>query len=170
MITLFLLLLLPGNAGKHIDLVRNSTLELNPYAPIGLAFGAYSWFEKHKWRQINDKGVDLVIFTGVISDAEAHKDFEEKNRYRFHMALKAIQLAPNYQMDEKKDKLSFIIRFKINGDSSFEIHSGSLGIRHSETGEWRYVPFTEKALLTVVSGLYKRTNPYELLVRGLPFK
>lgn len=154
-----------------VKTVKSSYLDFNGFAPVGLVFEGYRWFEEVNWDRETDQDHQiLVIFTGRIDDRKATAVFEKKNKYKFGLALKALRLAPTYGLTESKQKLSFTIRFKFRQDGGFDVYSGLLGVQSAGDGRWRHVPFSDKALLAVVTGIYANRDPYTCLVQGLPYK
>ena len=161
--------ILCGGADTLVDTVKNGYLDMAPYQTVGIAFSKHRWFVSTTWEQQPAGGGGMVTFTGVIPDDEAVKNFYERKKYAFNMGLKAMQLEPTYGLTEDKVKLSFIIRFAVDGERRFKVDSGSLGIL-SKAGEWRERPLPDKALLEIIRGIYIQRNPYESLILGLPFK
>ncbi len=153
-----------------VKIVKASYLDFNTFATLGFVFEGYRWFEEVSWTQeTGENQKTMVTFTGLIDDPEATAVFEEKNKYKFGLALKALRLAPTYGLTKDKHKLRFLIRFQFQSDGGFDVHSGALGIRDQD-GNWRQTPLDDKALLEVVTGIYANRDPYTCLVRGLPYK
>jgi hypothetical protein len=150
--------------------VRESHLDLNQFIPVGEGFDGYPFFEETVWRTEEQDGKSLVIFRGVIDDAEAAKHFEENHKFHLDSNLKAIQLEPYYGLTEDKDKLAFEIHFLVHGDQRFDVRKGVLQVRAKKSGEWRVKALTNKAVVEVIKGFFRKRNPYMSLIEGLPFK
>jgi len=152
---------------ETIQLVRSNALAgVYEFKSVSEGLEAYRWFQSFEWKQDGD----IVTFKGLINDEQAIKAFEDRHKYTLNASMKAIQLAPNYDLDDDKDMLSFTIHFLINPQKdAFKVKSGSLGVR-SKKGEWREKTFTDKALLEVIKGCYRQRDPYMSLIEGLPFK
>ena len=160
----------PANADDFIAMVKSQYLDINQRETVGQAFGEYPWFERTRWSEKSDNLGPIVVFEGVVPDKEAVRVFEERHKYKFKSNFKAVQLKSIYGLEEGRDKLSFVIHFRINPDRSFQVESGSLGVRDGADASWRYLALTDKALLFVIKGFYVDRDPYMSLVRGLPFK
>ena len=157
------------SAGNSIETVKVGTLDLAPYKSVGAAFEGYKWFEETHWHKETAAHGEMVVFTGIIPDEAATKNFYERKKYAFRTGFKAMQLEPNYGLTEDKLKLSFLVRFAVAADGGFKVQSGSLGIL-SKAGEWRRQTLSDKALVEVLRGIYINRNPYDSLIEGLPFQ
>jgi len=167
-----ILLLLPIWAQDErglIEAVQDGFLDIGPYQTVRTAFEGYKWFERTEWREEAEANGGSVIFTGIIPDEVATEKFYERKKYAFRMGFKAMQLPSAYGLTEDKVKLSFTIRFVVDGEGEFRVTSGTLGIL-SKAGEWRRQPLSDKALVEVLRGIYIHRNPYESLILGLPYK
>ena len=151
--------------------VKENHLDLNQFIPIGKGFDGYPFFEETSWRsEVAGDGQTRVVFRGVIDDPAAVTHFEENHKYHLDSNLKAIQLQPYYGLEKDKDKLAFEIHFLVYQDQSFAVQKGTLFIRVESTGEWRSKPLTNKAVVEVITGFFRKRNPYLSLIQGLPFK
>lgn len=163
-----LLLILFLYQSDAVQLVRSNALTgVYEWKSVAEGLEQYRWFKSFEWREEGK----VVIFRGEINDVEATKAFEDRYKYTLHTSMKAIQLAPNYNLDEDKDMLSFTIQFQVSeaGDA-FKVKGGSLGVRSTKSGEWREKALNNKALVEVIKGCYRQRNPYMSLIEGLPFK
>ena len=168
-----LILFLMGPAQDHdayIMKVREGYLDFNSHAHVDLVFRGFRWFENRSWKAVTeDDGLVKVSFTGTIPDDPATTNFHEVHQYSFKLAFKAIQLDPIYNLPKSKTQLSYTIHFKFDKDGYFQVVAGELGVKDKED-PWRYEPFTDRALLKVLEGVYSNENPYVSLIKGLPFK
>lgn len=155
---------------EAVNLVKNGYLTLSERADIQFVFNGYRWFETTEWQAEPGKnGAVTVIFKGTIDDEKATKDFEEKNQYKWREAMKSMQIASTYDLDKDKDKLQFVIRFSVQ-NNSFEVEGAQLGIRRTSDQSWRYVTMSERAAAKTLEGIYRNTDPYLVLVNGLPYR
>jgi len=160
-----------GQERNDAALIKQGELDINPLAPIGLAFESYAWFESAAWAPVTIDGHRYVDFTGVIPHDQAMRDFRERNRYKLRLGLKTMQLAPYYRLPEpeRRKKLRFVVRFIIHDDDSFAVHAGWLGVQTADEA-WTSRRLENKALLEMIRGLYANRDPYAILIEGLPYR
>ena len=169
MMLIFLLFSWQGS-NQAVETVRAAYLDIDERYTVGKAWEAYSWFKSFDWTQTPGDGHTVVTFKGLVDDEEAVRYFEEHHKYKWPTSLHAMQLAPAYQLDGDKDQLSFTFKFQVEPDESLRIISGELGIRSKDTGDWKQVSLTNKAIGAVIKGFYLKRDPYLSLIKGLPYK
>lgn len=169
LILLLSLMLLAGDDDKYIQFVKEGYLDHNSFARIGLVFKHYKYFESHSWTVSRDeKDRPRVTFHGVIEDKTATEEFHSQNQYEWRLAFKSMHLASFYGIDEDKTHLRYRIHFLFN-NKGFNVEKGSLDVKTGE-GAWKSKELTDRALVSVLEGIYSNENPYVSLVKGMPFK
>ena len=168
----FVLFLMLPFGDPPIQIVREGfLLDMSDQAHVALVFESYKWFEDFKWSTEPAGDKHKVTFTATIDDAKVVADFHSKNRYSLNTGMKSMQLYSYYKLDKDKQKLRYTIHFMVGPGRAFKvIPGGSLGIQN-KAGEWREVLLEDnKALVSIIEGIYRNYNPYKSLVLGLPFK
>lgn len=159
-----------ATAEPLIARVQQSFLAFNQKAELGLVLRTYPWFQSKRWSARRHDGRRRVVFEGVIDDAKAVKDFYERNKYAWPESFKAMQLKTAYKLSEDKKALMFRLFFDFSDARSFAPVGGELGVQRASDETWFFQPLDDKTFTAVVEGIYGRTDPYLILVHGLPYK
>lgn len=159
-----------ATAAPLIARVQQSFLAFNQQAELGLVLRTYPWFQTKHWAAHRHEGRQRVVFEGVIDDGKAVKDFYERNKYAWPESFKAMQLKTAYKLSEDKKALMFRLFFDFSDAGSFAPVGGELGVQRASDGTWLFQPLDDKTFTAVVEGIYGRTDPYLILVHGLPYK
>ncbi len=159
-----------ATAQPLIARVQQSFLAFNQQAELGLVLRTYPWFQSQRWFAQRFEARRRVVFEGVIDDAKAVKDFYERNKYAWPESFKAMQLKTAYKLSEDKKALMFRLFFDFSDARSFAPVGGELGVQRASDDQWQFQPLDDKTFSAVVEGIYGRTDPYLILVHGLPYK
>lgn len=159
-----------AEAQRLITRVQDSFLAFNDRAELGLVLRVYPWFTEKTWRAERVDGRTRVVFEGLIDDEKAVADFYKRNKYAWPESFKAMQLKSAYQLSEDKEKLAFRLFFAFSDARSFVPSGGELGVQRASDQSWAYQPMSDKTFSAVLEGVYKRVDPYLILVNGLPYK
>ena len=166
--TLLILLILQQPTVESIDLVRQGELDIRPGQKIGETFEAYPYWIDQRWSSQALDSATKVTFHGTFSHLDAMKAIQE-HQYEWELSFKFMQLNAVYELEKDgPQQQTFEVDFNVE-DGRFEVVSGRLVTLH-EDGEVKTYPLSDKALLTVVKAMYRPTDPYAVLIKGLPFK
>lgn len=166
--TLLILVILQQQSLDPIGLVRQGELDIRPGQKVGETFEAYPFWVNQRWSSRDLDSATQVTFHGTFSHLDAMKAIQE-HQYEWELSFKFMQLHAVYELEKDgPQQQTFEVDFNVE-DGRFEVVSGRLVTLH-EDGRVKTYRLSDKALLTVVKAMYRPTDPYAVLIKGLPFK
>lgn len=164
---LIILMMCLRDADAAIALVQNGEIDIRPGYAIGAHFEAYPYWTETDWRYLAQPN-ELVVFTGTYSQQHAAESFQS-HQYEWELSLKSIQLHNVYGIDKDGPKQqAFEVVFALKGDS-FSVASGAFLFRNQESQAWQRIAMSDRAVLAVVKAMFRPTDPYAVLIKGLPY-
>lgn len=171
MIAFSLCLLLFQETEDPIQIVKEGFLpDLSDFAHVGLVVDNYRHFVKRDWHSRKDGAFHIVTVVGEIDDKAATDHFHAKNKYALKNSLKAMQLTSYYELTKDKKALRFTFNFRVGPGRQFKLQSGSLGVQSASNDAWREKALEDRALLALLTGVYRNRNPYQAMIDGMPYK
>ncbi|MCB1042887.1 MAG: hypothetical protein KDC35_08105 [Acidobacteria bacterium] len=147
-----------------IDRVRQGELDIRPAEAVGSVFDSYPHWTATSWREDHTD----VVFRGEFSHKAALTALQS-HQYEWSLSFKMLLLYNTYEIAEgDEDEQAIEVRFRVD-DSGFRVVSGLLSRKQAD-GSFKSFSFTDKALMMIIKTMYRPTDPYAMLIKGLPVK
>ncbi len=156
------------NSDRAIKVVKTGELDIRPAEKVGTVFESYPHWSNWEWLATSEPDQTLVTFRGVFSH-NTSMELIQTHQYEWELGFKFMHLHSIYGLErDAADDQIIEIHFEVI-DGKFSVHSGEFK-RQSSENEWHSYPLSDKALLMVIKSLYRPTDPYAMLIKGLPYK